>query len=121
VGWLEARTQAAQRARGDAFINRLLWLLRGGKKLLDYLELPSFLTSSAFEHYVPDFMPAAPLQAMLQIRDDPLHYLRLAETAMLIPLRPSSATRSRTKGAFSRESSKSMMQFVSSVSVTPAP
>jgi len=62
----------------DAFINRLLWLLRGGKKLLDYLELPSRLTASAFEHYVPDFMPTAPLQAMLQIRDDPLYYLRLA-------------------------------------------
>ena len=61
----------------DAFINRMLWLLRGGTALLDYLDLPKFVTYSEFEEYVPDPMPTAPLEAMHSVQRDPLYYLRL--------------------------------------------
>ena len=60
----------------DAFINRLLWLLRGGESLLEYLDLPKFINGSEFERFVPDAMPTAPLQAMHAVQSDPLHYLR---------------------------------------------
>ena len=62
----------------DAFINRMLWLLRGGDALLDYLELPKFITGSAFDRFIPEAMPTAPLKAIGAIQRDPLHYLRVA-------------------------------------------
>lgn len=62
----------------DAFFNRMLWLLRGGQALLDYLELPHFITSSEYERYIPEAMPTAPIKAMQAIQSDPLHYLRVA-------------------------------------------
>lgn len=62
----------------DAFMNRMLWMLRGGEKLLDYLELPQFITGSAFERFIPDAMPTSPMRAIGAVQSDPLHYLRLA-------------------------------------------
>lgn len=61
----------------DAFVNRLLWLLRGGESLLKYLDLPSFINGSEFETFVPDAVPTAPLLAMHAVQSDPLNYLRL--------------------------------------------
>ncbi len=62
----------------DSFINRMLWLLRGGDALLKYLDLPTYITGSEFERFIPAAMPTAPLKAMGAVQSDPLHYLRIA-------------------------------------------
>ncbi|MCX7144158.1 MAG: hypothetical protein NT123_24605 [Proteobacteria bacterium] len=61
----------------DAFINRLIMLLRSSNPLLKYLELPEFITASAFESSV-DPMPTSPMKAMEAVHSDPLFYLRVA-------------------------------------------
>ncbi|MBK6630053.1 MAG: hypothetical protein IPG33_02880 [Betaproteobacteria bacterium] len=61
----------------DAFINRLLLLLRSSPKLLDYLDLPEFVTDSSFTSIVQP-MPTGPLQAIKEVNSDPLFYLRIA-------------------------------------------
>lgn len=61
----------------DAFINRMLWLLRGPEALLNYLDLPQFTTGSEFDRSVPEAVPTAPLAAMRAVQIDPLHYLRI--------------------------------------------
>lgn len=61
----------------DAFINRLIMFLRSSSPLLSYLELPEFITGSAFESYVEP-MPTSPMKAMEAVHSDPLFYLRVA-------------------------------------------
>jgi hypothetical protein len=62
----------------DAFMNRLILFLRSPRALLDYLDLPNVITGSAYESLIPEFMATSPLQAMEQVINDPLHYLRTA-------------------------------------------
>ncbi len=61
----------------DAFINRLIMLLRSSSPLLKHFDLPEFITGSAFESYVEP-MPTSPLQAIESVNSDPLFYLRVA-------------------------------------------
>lgn len=61
----------------DAFINRLIMLLRSSNPLLGYLELPLVITGSAFESSV-DPMPTSPMKAIEAVHSDPLFYLRVA-------------------------------------------
>ena len=61
----------------DAFINRLIMLLRSNSNLLKYLDLPVSITGSAFESYVEP-MPTSPLTAIAAVHHDPLFYLRVA-------------------------------------------
>ncbi len=61
----------------DAFINRLIMFLRSSTFLLKYLDLPEFVTSSAFRSSVEP-MPASPLKAIEAVHADPLYYLRVA-------------------------------------------
>ena len=61
----------------DAFINRLIILLRSSKPILDYLELPAFVTDRAFKASV-DPMPTSPLKAIESVLADPMFYLRVA-------------------------------------------
>lgn len=60
----------------DAFINRLIMLLRSSHQLLTYLELPEFITGSAYDSYVEP-MPTSPLKAIEAVHSDPLFYLRV--------------------------------------------
>lgn len=77
----------------DAFINRLLLLLRASPILLQYLELPEFVNGSSFDSCIEP-MPTSPLRAMKDIQSDPLYYLRVgAEERLgmglyLIPMPP---------------------------------
>ncbi len=59
----------------DAFFNRLIMFLRSSPDLLRYLDLPAFINGSEFESVI-DPMPTSPLQAMLEVHNDPLYYLR---------------------------------------------
>jgi hypothetical protein len=61
----------------DAFINRLIMLLRSSDVVLKYLELPQFVNSSSFEGHVEP-MPTSPLKAIEAVHSDPLYYLRVA-------------------------------------------
>lgn len=61
----------------DAFINRLIMFLRSSDFLLKYLELPEFVTGSAFKSIVEP-MQTSPLRALEAIHADPLYYLRVA-------------------------------------------
>lgn len=61
----------------DSFINRLIMFLRSSGPLLNYLELPEFITGSEFDSYVEP-MPASPMRAMETVHADPLFYLRVA-------------------------------------------
>lgn len=61
----------------DAFMNRLIMLLRSSGLLLGYLELPEFITGSNFDSYVEP-MPTSPMKAMEAVHADPLFYLRVA-------------------------------------------
>lgn len=61
----------------DAFVNRLIMLLRSSPRLLDYLGLPEFITGSAFDSHVEP-MPTSPMKAMEAVHADPLFYLRVA-------------------------------------------
>ena len=58
----------------DAFINRLIMLLRGSKWLLNHLDVPKELDMRHFSG--AELMPSSPMQAMEAVRDDPLFYLR---------------------------------------------
>ena len=60
----------------DAFMNRLIMLLRSSGPLLKYLELPEFITGSQFESCVEP-MPTSPMQAIEAVHADPLFYLRV--------------------------------------------
>jgi len=61
----------------DAFVNRLIMLLRSSSPLLRYLELPEYIIGSVFESYVEP-MPVSPMRAMESVHADPLFYLRIA-------------------------------------------
>lgn len=65
----------------DAFINRLLMLLRSTDAFLNHFELPLDVSDPTLEGIGPT--PTSPFRAMEQVRDDPLIYLREAvkETA----------------------------------------
>lgn len=61
----------------DAFMNRLIMLLRSSGPLLSYLQLPEFITGSNFDSYVEP-MPTSPMRAMEEVHADPLFYIRAA-------------------------------------------
>jgi len=61
----------------DAFFNRLILFLRSSDALLNYLDLPKFVTPSGFSAVV-DPMPTSPMKAMEEVQADPLFYLREA-------------------------------------------
>jgi hypothetical protein len=61
----------------DAFMNRLIMLLRSSSQLLSYLELPEFITGSAFDSCVEP-MPTSPIKAIEVVHSDPMFYLRVA-------------------------------------------
>ena len=61
----------------DAFMNRLIMLLRSSGALLKYLELPEFITGSEFDSCVEP-MPTSPMKALEAVHADPLFYLRVA-------------------------------------------
>lgn len=61
----------------DAFMNRLIMLLRSSGPLLKYLELPEFITGSQFDSCVEP-MPTSPMKALEAVHGDPLFYLRVA-------------------------------------------
>lgn len=61
----------------DAFMNRLIMLLRSSGPQLKYLELPEFITGSQFDSWVEP-MPTSPMQAIEAVHADPLFYLRVA-------------------------------------------
>jgi len=73
---LNAVVEATNMVR-DAFMNRLIMLLRSSAQLLNYLELPEFITDSAFDSYVEP-MPTSPMKAIEAVHSDPLFYLRVA-------------------------------------------
>jgi hypothetical protein len=60
----------------DAFINRLIALLRSSDDLLGLLDLPTRITSSRRDG--TEDMPTSPLKAIDEIQSDPLFYLRHA-------------------------------------------
>jgi metal-responsive CopG/Arc/MetJ family transcriptional regulator len=60
----------------DAFINRLIMLLRSTGPLLKYLELPEFIKGSDYSGV--ETMPTSPLKAIESVHGDPLFYLRVA-------------------------------------------
>lgn len=60
----------------DAFINRLILLLRSSDEFLNYMELPKNLTASEFDS--ADYMPCSPLKTIEDVMADPLYYLRIA-------------------------------------------
>ena len=61
----------------DAFFNRLILFLRSSDHLLKFLDLPVHITDTAFKSLVQP-MPTGPLQAIREVFDDPLFYLRIA-------------------------------------------
>lgn len=61
----------------DAFVSRLIALLRSEKSLLDLLDLPERIERPQFRSSV-DAMPTSPLKAMEEVKADPLFYLRVA-------------------------------------------
>jgi hypothetical protein len=61
----------------DAFMNRLIMLLRSSGPLLKYLELPEFITDSEFDSCLEP-MPTSPMKALEAVHADPLFYLRAA-------------------------------------------
>ena len=73
---LNAVVEASNLVR-DAFMNRLIMLLRSSGPLLSYLELPEFITGSEFDSCVEP-MPTSPMKAMEAVHADPLFYLRVA-------------------------------------------
>lgn len=60
----------------DAFVNRLIMLLRS-TKALKFLGLPNKITDWHFKG-IDDTLPTTPLEAMEVILNDPLYYLRQA-------------------------------------------
>lgn len=60
----------------DAFINRLLLMLRGGHQLLTRLNLAEFVNGSEFQWSCVEPMQTSPLKALEDVHKDPLLYLR---------------------------------------------
>lgn len=60
----------------DAFMNRLIMLLRSNVKLLKYLDVPQFINAPTFSS--AESMPTSPMDAMEAVSADPLFYLRVA-------------------------------------------
>ena len=60
----------------DAFINRLILLLRSSNDFLNYMDLPRALTGSDFDS--AEYMPCSPLKTIEDVMADPLYYLRIA-------------------------------------------
>lgn len=71
---LREATQAHNLVR-DAFMARLLILLRSTDAFLLHLEVPRIASSRGTDAYLEE-MPASPLKAMEAVRDDPLFYVR---------------------------------------------
>lgn len=71
----EVVTQA--KVSRDAFANCLIWFLVASDKGLEFLDLPSYVTTSEFEDWVEP-IPSTPLRAFEEILDDPLRYLQQA-------------------------------------------
>lgn len=61
----------------DAFLNRLITLLRSSDKLLDALDLPKKVVGSDWRDG-SEPMPTSPLKAIEATESDPLYYLRNA-------------------------------------------
>lgn len=61
----------------DAFVNRLIMMLRSSSQLLRWLDLPEFITGSAYSGGVEP-MPTSPMKALESVHSDPLYYLRAA-------------------------------------------
>lgn len=61
----------------DAFVNRLIMLLRSSCALLSYLDLPELIKGSEFDACVEP-MPTSPMKAIEAVHADPLFYLRTA-------------------------------------------
>jgi hypothetical protein len=76
VDKLNAVVKASNMVR-DAFMNRLVMLLRSSGRMLNYLELPHFINGSEFDACVEP-MPTSPMQAIESVHADPLYYLRVA-------------------------------------------
>lgn len=60
----------------DAFLNRLIALLRGSDKLLDALGLPK--NTDACRSYGVEGVHTSPMHAISELLADPLYYLRIA-------------------------------------------
>lgn len=60
----------------DAFINRLILLLRSSDEFLNLMELPTSLTASEFD--AAEYMPCSPLKTIESVMSNPLYYLRIA-------------------------------------------
>lgn len=74
VDMLHAAVDAHNLVR-DAFMCRLIMLLRSTGALLDMLEVPRVATSRGLAGHLEE-MPSSPLAAMEAVRDDPLFYVR---------------------------------------------
>ena len=61
----------------DAFINRLILLLRSSDAFLEKSELPLRINTNAYKSMVWD-LPTSPLKAVEEVMADPLYYLRIA-------------------------------------------
>lgn len=61
----------------DAFVSRLIALLRSEPNFLEALDLPARVEQRQFRALVQD-MPTSPLKAMEEVRADPFYYLRVA-------------------------------------------
>jgi hypothetical protein len=59
----------------DAFMSRLVIFLRSNDALLDHLNVPRHINGRGSGRSLPE-MPASPLGAMGELRDDPLFYVR---------------------------------------------
>lgn len=60
----------------DAFINRLILLLRSSDEFLNQMDLPRALTGSEFD--AAEYMPCSPLKTIEAVMADPLYYLRIS-------------------------------------------
>lgn len=60
----------------DAFINRLILLLRSSDEFLSFMELPISLSASDFN--AAEYMACSPLKTIESVMTDPLYYLRIA-------------------------------------------
>lgn len=65
----------------DAFINRLILLLRSSDSFLKNVGLPLRINTNAYRVMVFD-LPTSPLNAIEEVMTDPLYYLRIASDEM---------------------------------------
>lgn len=61
----------------DAFINRLILLLRSSESFLEKMELPTRINTNAYKSMMWD-LPTSPLRAIEEVMTEPLNYLRVA-------------------------------------------